>query len=73
MKSLTEITLYDLMAEDLDIWITKNKEFGFDLDIDDDQNGALVTVDGLHPDAATSFAEFCRSYLASYDRCTKGE
>ena len=73
MKSLNEITLYELMCENLDIWLTKRKKFGFDLEIDNEKNEPVIRVNGLHPYAAESFAEFCRSYLASYDRCTKGE
>ncbi len=72
MKTLTEITLYDLMAEDLTIWITKNSKFGFDLQIDNDENCTpLVNEKGVHPFAADSLALFCAQYLGSYERATK--
>jgi len=68
MNKFNEITLYDLMAEDLDIWVCKNKAFGFDLQIDNDNGETIVDEKGIHPFAADSFAAFCRSYLAFYER-----
>lgn len=68
MKHLTEITLYDLMAEDLDVWVTKDKTFGFNLEIDDENGEPLVREEAIHPYAADSFADFCRRYLAAYDK-----
>ncbi len=76
MKAMTEITLYDLMAEDLDVWITPSKCTGFDLQIDDMDGKSLVNEQGLHPGAADSFADFCRRYIMFYDRAvtlTNGE
>lgn len=68
MKNICEITLYDLMAEDLDVWVSVNSKFGFDLDIDGDNGEKLIRKKGIHPYCADSFAEFCRSYLKGYDR-----
>lgn len=65
---MNNITLYDLMAEDLDVWVGKNKTFGFDLQIENENGETIVNEEGVHPYAAESFAAFCRSYLASYDR-----
>ncbi len=59
------------MAENFDIWITKDKHFGFDIQIEDDYGKNIVEEQGLHPVAADSFASFCRQYLASYERATK--
>ena len=73
MKSINNITLYDLMAEDLDIWVTKSKEFGFEVQIDDERGKSLVNDKGIHPYAAESFADFCRRYLASYDKASQSE
>ena len=52
MKSLNDITLYDLMAEDMDVWIAKNKDFGFLLQIDDENGDALIDERCIHPGAA---------------------
>ncbi len=73
MKTLSQVTLYDLMAEDLDIWIGKGKNFGFNLQIDDENGNELVNENHIHPCAADSFADFCRSYLASYDKASESE
>jgi hypothetical protein len=69
---MTNITLYDLMAEDLDVWICKNKTFGYDLQIDD-KNGVTLVDENIHPVAAESFADLCRRYLAFYDNAVKRE
>ncbi len=73
MKSINEITLYDLMAEDLDVWFSSNKQFGFDLEIDDENGDELIREKGVHPFAADSLADFCRSYLFCYDRALSKE
>lgn len=70
MKSITQITLYELMAEDLDVWLKHNNE-GIDLQIDGEYGKNLVTEERVHPAAIDSFAAFCRQYLSSYDRVTK--
>jgi hypothetical protein len=71
MKTMNDVTLYDLMAEDLEVWVSKNYKFGFNLQIDDENGEPLIDEDGVHPYAADSFAAFCRSYLASYDKANK--
>ena len=71
MKTMNDVTLYDLMAEDLDVWVSKNSKFGFDIQIDDENSEPLIDEKGVHPCAADSFADFCRSYLASYDKAIK--
>lgn len=65
---MNDVTLYDLMAEDLDVWVSLNKKFGFDLQIDNENGEPIVDIKGVHPIAADSFADFCRRYLVSYDR-----
>jgi hypothetical protein len=70
MKTVSDITLYDLMAEDLDVCVTSNKTSGFDLQIDGENGESLVDEKGVHSCAADSFADFCRRYLACYDKVT---
>ena len=67
MKTIGEVTQYDVMGEDLDVWITNNKQFGFDLEIDDENGKELVKEKGIHPCAAESLADFCRAYLIGYE------
>ena len=46
---MNEISLYDLMAQDLTVWIAKNKKFGFDLCIEgDDPTERIETVSYTH-------------------------
>lgn len=67
MNKFNEITLYDLMAEDLDVWVCKNKKFGFDLQIDDENGETIVDEKGIHPYAMESYADMCRRFLHFYD------
>lgn len=67
MKTTGDITLYDLMAEDLDVWVTKSKGFGFDLQIDNEEGQTIVDEKGIHPFAMESYADMCRRFLHFYD------
>lgn len=71
MNNLTNISLYDLMAEDIDVWIKPNKAHGFDVDLDNGFDNEFLREKGVHPDAMESFASFCRSFLASYENTLK--
>ncbi len=55
------------MSEDLDVWVSRDN-FGFKIEIDDEDGNSLVAESAIHPCAAESFADFCRRYLASYDK-----
>ena len=68
MKSISSITLYDMMAQDLDVWVSLSDNFGFKIEIDAEDGQGVVEEEGVHPSAADAFADFCRRYLASYDR-----
>ncbi len=70
---MTSITFYDLMAEPLEIWLLKNKDFGYALEMDDENGDELLRVKCIHPDAIDSFAYFCRSFLNDYDRINDRE
>ncbi len=67
MRTINNITLYQLMSEDLDVWVSRSKQ-GFKIDIDDKDGNSLVSEKEINPCAADSFADFCRQYLASYDK-----
>jgi predicted flavoprotein YhiN len=73
MTSTSNITLYDLMAQDLDVWITRSSKLGFKIEISGENGENLVEEDRIHPFAADSLADFCRSYLRNYDRVTNEE
>ncbi len=73
MKSITDLSMYELMSEGYQVWLSKNKKFGFDLIINN-ENGDLVSNEiGLHRHAIAGFAEFCRDYLYCYERALKQE
>lgn len=67
MKTINEITLYDLMAEDLEVWVTKSRKFGLKLEIEDENGDILIQDNEIHPEAARSFANFCRQFVMAYD------
>lgn len=74
MNSLIEnITLYDLMAEEMSVWIAINKKFGFDLTIEGDNPTQRAEINGIHPHAMESFSDFCRRFLHFYDRLKESE
>lgn len=73
IKNIDSITLGELMGEDHDIWIYKDKTFGYRIQIDDENGSELVLDEQINPYALEGFAEFCRRYLASYERVLQQE
>lgn len=70
MKTINDITLYDLAGEDFDVWLSINKSSGFDLELER-EDGAVFEEASLHPVAAEGLADFCRRYLRVYEKVTK--
>ena len=68
MKTINEISLYDLMAEDIDVYINRNEKFGFDMFALDENGETSFLEKGIHPCAADSFANFCKKYLTVYEK-----
>lgn len=68
MYTMNDITLYDLMAEDLGVRITKNKRFGYDLQIDNENGVTIVNEQGVHPCAIESYVDMCRRFVCFYDK-----
>ena len=73
MKSFETMTLGELMAEDLELWLTKDSKFGFNLTIEDDKGELVLDEKGVHPYAIESFADFCRRYVAFYEKTQEQE
>jgi len=67
-KNIENISLYDLMAEDLTVWISRNKTFGYNLEIEGDDPSERISLQGLHAYAMESFSDFCRRFLHFYDQ-----
>lgn len=71
-KTINDITLYDLMAEDFCVWVGKNNKFGYDLHIEGYENDSPeVEEEGIHPCAIDSMADFCNRFLSFYNKINK--
>lgn len=71
MATICDLTLHELMAEEFDVFVKRNKKFGFDLDIEGwEEESPRVHDKGIHPCAIESLAAFCRRFLMSYDAQT---
>ena len=66
-RTISDVSLYELMAEDYSIWVSKNNKFGFDLQIESDDCELAINEKGIHPCAMESFADLCRGFLHFYD------
>jgi hypothetical protein len=73
MKTLNDITLHDLMSEDMDVWVTKHTPSTFEIQIDDENGSTVVEENLIHEFAIDSFARFCRYFLFSYNKAIKKE
>lgn len=65
-RTIRDLSLAELMGDDHGVWLAKNKEFGFVLEIENDE-GQTITEKCIHPFAAESLASFCRRYLSLYE------
>ncbi len=68
VAGLNGFSLYDLMAEDCTVWVGKNKQFGFTMEIEDENGNDVVVEKGIHPYAMESLASFCRRFLGMYEK-----
>jgi len=68
MKNISEITLYDLMADDHNVWLRRDKR-GYIIEIEDDE-GNHTKEEEIHPFAADGLADFCKRYLCAYEKAT---
>lgn len=65
-RSPLTLMLGELMAEDFYPYITKNKNWGFDLSVEGDN--VEMEARKIDPKAAESLALFCRRFLNFYDK-----
>jgi hypothetical protein len=66
-RTIHDLTLAELMGDDHSIWLGKNKQFGFVLEIENEE-GFTIIEKCIHPYAAESLASFCRRYLSFYEK-----
>lgn len=69
LKSMTDLSLYDLGAEDLSVWVSKNNE-GYLMHVEDENGNDLMQEKQIHPYAMESIARFCSQFLYQYERIT---
>lgn len=67
MQTINNMTIADLMSEEVSVWVTKAKGFGFDLQIDNEQGETIANAEGIHPCAMDAFADVCRNFLHFYE------
>ena len=65
-RTLEDLSIAELMGDDHSVWLSKNKQFGFILEIENDE-GQTIIEKCIHPYAAESLASFCRRYLNFYE------
>jgi len=66
--STADINLYDLMGDDYYPYLIKDAKGDYALTVEDFENNVIAETTKINSCAIDSFAEFCRRYLASYDR-----
>lgn len=66
-RTMEDLTISELMGDDHAVWLGKNKEFGYILEVETDE-GEIISEKCIHPYAAESLASFCRRYLSFYDK-----
>jgi hypothetical protein len=69
--STSDINLYDLMGDDYYPYLSKDVNGDYTLTVEDFDNKIIAEDVQINPCAIDGFAEFCRRYLASYDRLNK--
>lgn len=67
---LNGISLYDVMSEDLTLWVGKNKQFGFVMELEN-EDGDVMKESCIHPYAMESMANFCQRFLNFYEKLEK--
>lgn len=65
MKTINDLTLSDLMGDDFNVWISCNRQFGYNLYLEGDDTE--MNEQGIHPYAIESLATFCRNFLHDYE------
>lgn len=69
LKSIGELTLYEVGAEDLQVSIKQTKLGHYRISIED-EDGVLVTKETINSAVLDSMAQFCRQFLSA---CARAE
>ncbi len=67
---MTKLSLYDLMAEELDVWVAASKttKYGYALQIFDENGKKIIDEEKIHPAAMESYAAMCRRFIHFYEK-----
>lgn len=66
--SIENVNLYDLMGDDYYPYLAKDAKGDYTLTVEDFENNVIAETAQINQCAIEGFAEFCRRYLASYER-----
>ena len=68
-KGLEDVSLHDLMGDDHYVWVSRNKGYGYLMEIESqEQNEPFLREVGINECAMESLAMFCRRFLGFYDK-----
>ena len=71
-KTINEITLYDLSKCETEVWLWESTQTGLNLEIENEEGQKFEEI-GFHKRAAEGLADFCKSYLRTYERLQKNK
>lgn len=66
-KHLMDITIGELMGEEFEMWLGKNKLFGYLMEVENEEE-EVSREKSISPAAIDNFARTCRQFLFCYDR-----
>ena len=66
--STENVNLYDLMGDDYYPYLIKDAKGDYTITVEDFENNVIAEAAQINQCAIDGFAEFCRRYLASYER-----
>ena len=68
-KTLSTISIYDIMGHDYNVWIKKERDFNYTLRVESDEfENDVFAEEDAHQFCLESLAQFCRSFLRQYDK-----
>jgi len=73
VEPLCKLSVYDLGGTEHSVSLTRNKKFGFHLEIANEEEQISYQETELHPYALESMASFCRRFLNCYDNTIDDE
>ena len=69
--TICSMSVYELMADDLDVWLQRNKDHTYQLTVEGFEEDSPAVDEAVHRCAIDSMADFCRRFLHSYERLNR--